>query len=230
MRCLAAWIACAGWLLCAAEKKEQVPGQRPLLIVNGQFQWVEGSWGRYRIDDTAKKESYTMIFSVLNTEKKKRVLLRWLEIDVTLKGQPRVVTRILTEETKDGPGRLEDVIVQVAGYAPFRVPKRMMGKEGSVAQAAPVIVESKVEQVVEKAAGREIPAWRVEARDKDGKTVRAAVSEQVAPLGVVWARSESMEMRLEDWGSGAKTSVQGAVRPFWVWVMEAVAEGGKGSK
>jgi hypothetical protein len=37
-------------------------------------------------------------------------------------------------------------------------------------------------------------------------------------------------MRLEDWGSGTKTAVQGAVRPFWVWVMEAVAEGGKGSK
>jgi len=47
----------------------------------------------------------------------------------------------------------------------------------------------------------------------------ALVSEEVAPIGVVLAESPQVDMVLSDWGTGAKSRIEGTPVNFYVWLM-----------
>jgi hypothetical protein len=229
MRFLFAVLLAAGAFTAAGAdpKKEPVPGQRQAIVVNGRFRFVPGSWAAYDVWDKRKNEHYRLTFSILGAKRHKRKEYRWMEIDAQLEKQPRVVTRLLVEETPDGPGEMADVIVQVQGYSAFRVPKKYYrDKRGSaVAPATGVMVRREVEKRTLKVNGRALPAILVEAEDSAGKEIRAGVSEECAPLGVVYAESEDLEMRLADFGLEAASRVKGPVLSFSFWLLEQVVEG-----
>ncbi len=79
--------------------------------------------GRYFIHDREKKEYYRMYIATLERLNCDGRACSWMEVGMTPEKDPAVVTRFLVEETRNGPGELLDVIVQVQGYSPFTVPK-----------------------------------------------------------------------------------------------------------
>ncbi len=101
-----------------------VQGQKPVMFVGDTFQFVPGAWASYYIYDKTKNEHYVMQMATLERGKQDGKQCSWMEIEVLPESGPAVVTRMLTEETKQGPGALLDVIVQVKGYSPFTVPKK----------------------------------------------------------------------------------------------------------
>jgi hypothetical protein len=221
-------------IVSAADKT--VPGQKPVLLVDGTFRFVQGSWGKYEIQDLAKKETYQMWIAILDgkqlNKNGKKVPYSWLEIAVDLPGQPSVVTRCLVEQTPEGPGELDKVIVQVAGMAAFSVPKRFYepqdGKAATVAQFQVAKQGQQVSRDQYTVGARSFPAWTLEAFDEAGKPVRAVVSEELPPIGVYRAEAGSTRMTLLDWGTGAKSRIRGLAYPFWLWlggqVTKAAAE------
>jgi len=231
---LSGWLwllaSAAGGLLTAAES---VPGQKPLLVVADSFRFVPGSWARYQVRDKKTNEDYDLYFAVLGREEKQGQAFSWIEVDVQMKGQPRVVTRFLAAETPQGPGDVEKAVVQVEGYSPFSVPKKYLKpKPGSeqVAQLKPVRVVRKLERRAVGPAGRQVQAWVVEAVTEDGQEVRAVVSEELPPIAVYDVESSEVRMTAVDWGLGAKTLIAGEPVPFWLWLMEQVEKGIAGEK
>lgn len=223
--------------LAAADKP--VPGQKPLILVNGVFRFVHGSWATYTIQNLANKESYRMRIAVLEQKLKKKkgkkIPYSWMEIEVEMPEQPSVVTRILTQETPEGPGELETVIVQVKGMDAFSVPKRFFKEKPNapkppVAQFRPA---RQVKQLVKKRythRGKIFQAWSLEAVDDSGKPMRAVVSEELAPIGVYQAQSGDTRMELVDWGDGAQTRIRGTVYPFWLWLAGEVSKASQTDK
>jgi hypothetical protein len=224
-------LAVAGALLPA---ENQVPGQKPLVVIADTFQFVAGSWARYRILDKKKNETYIMSIAILDKEPVKGKPCSWLEIEVLTKDQPRVVTRILAEETKQGPGEIQSAIVQVQGYDPFTVPKKFLkpDKTGDqVAQFKPATVVKKLQRRAVGPAGRQVQAWDVEAVTQDGQDIRAVVSEEILPIAVYDVESPDTRMTAEDWGLGARTKIEGTPIPFWLWLLDQVGKGlDKGEK
>lgn len=217
---------------------DTVPGQKPLIIIDGSFRYLKGSWASYHVTDLAKNETYRMYISVLDqtTRKKKgkKTTYRWMEIQVEAPGQPAVVTRILAQETREGPGELESVIVQVAGMDAFTVPRSFFdgqkrAGEPAVTQIQTVKQVRRLERKQYSHGGRKFEAWTLEAVDSSGKPVRAVVSEELAPIGVYLAESGDLRMELTDWGMGAKTRINGPAYPFWLWLMGEVSKGAAGT-
>jgi hypothetical protein len=217
-------------LMCAfcagtAGGAEKIPGQKPLIIIGDKFQFITGSWATYQILDKAKNETYRMHIAVLERDKKQRPLSSWMEIGVESKGNPAVVTRFLAEETAQGPGKMFKVIVQVAGYSPFNVPKKyFQGKNAEVAPTVPAQILKRLEKRAFKAGSRQVEGWEVEAEDAKGARTRGVVSEEVAPIGVLEAESNDVKMTLEDFGMDARTRITGTPLPFSLWILEQIAK------
>jgi hypothetical protein len=208
-----------------ATAAEKIPGQRPLMIVGETFQFIPGAWGRYTILDKQRNESYRMYISILPREKKQKTGTSWMEIEVETRDTPKVVTRFLAEETPCGPGRLQKVIVQVQGYAPFNVPKKYFtGDDAQVSPVIPAQTLKRADKSLRPVAGRQVTAWEVEAEDAGGNRTRAIVSEEVPPIGIVAAENNDILMSLEDWGTGAVSRVSGTPRSFTVWILEQIAK------
>ncbi len=203
-----------------------VPGQKPLLIVEGAFRFVSGSWARYNLRDKAKQEDYSMQIAILDQIAKKDKKYWWMEISVEMPKNPEVVTRILVEETPDGPGDMADAIVQVAGYAPFTVPKKYyQAKDKQIVPPVPAHVVRRLEKKTFTRQGRSLAALEVEAQDADGNAVRAVVSEELPPIAVCTAETRDLAMDLVDWGGGARTRISGTPRSFYLWIFEQIGEG-----
>lgn len=227
---MAAWallfgLAAAG-LLQAGEP--QVPGQKPLVIIADTFQFIPGSWARYNILDKKTNEKYTLYFSILDRVKKKGKAFSWIEIEIVMQDQPRVVTRVLVEETRQGPGDPDSAIIQVSGYSPFTVPKKFLKPDKNdeqVAQLKPAKIVKKLERKTVGPSGKQVMAWEVEAVTDDGQEVRAVVSEEIPPIAVYEMESSEMLMTVADWGLKAKSLVDGAPVPFWLWLLEQIQKG-----
>jgi len=199
--------------------------QRQMIIVEGQFQWVEGSWARYDVTDKVKNEHYKLTFAVLERKDVKRKPYRWMELEAILEKEPKVVTRFLAEETADGPGKLEEVIVQMEGLKAFRIPKKYLDPEKGK-NANPVVPAAVLKRLAERkvaVAGKQVNVIEVEAEDGKGRPLTATVSLEVAPIGVVEAETGEVLMKLADFGGGAATRVSGPVLNFYLWIMERVA-------
>jgi len=224
-------LAMAGTLRPA---ENQVPGQKPLVVIADAFQFVAGSWARYHILDKKKNETYMMSIAILDKAPVKSKHCSWLEVEVLTKDQPRVVTRILAEETNQGPGAIQSAIVQVQGFDPFTVPKNFLKPDKAddrVAQFKPATIIKKLALQTVGPAGRRVQAWQVEAMTQDGQDIRAVVSEEILPIAVYDVESPEMRMTAEDWGLGAKTKIEGTPIPFWLWLLDQIGKGmGKGEK
>jgi len=143
-----------------------------------------------------------------------------MEVGVTPEKDPPVVTRLLVEETKTGPGEILEVIVQVRGYDPFTVPESFYkGEDKEVGDFKGAAVARRIDRRVVFVGGRSVTAWDVEAVDAKGAVMAALVSEEVAPIGVVLAESPDVDMVLSDWGTGAKSRITGTPVNFYVWLM-----------
>jgi len=217
----------AGMSAAAPPKDAADPtaNQRQLIIVEGQFQWVEGSWARYDVTDKAKKENYKLTFAVLERKDIKRKPYRWMELEATLEKEPKVITRFLAEETAEGPGKLEEVIVQMEGLKAFRVPRKYLNPEKGKS-ANPVVPAAVLKRLAERkvvVAGKQVNVIEVEAEDGKGRPLTATVSLEVAPIGVVEAENGEVVMKLADFGGGAATRVNGPVLNFYLWIMERLA-------
>jgi len=204
---------------------EKIPGQKPLLLIGDKFQFIPGSWAAYRIEDKVKSESYRMYIAVLDKDKKQKPPASWMEIVVESRGNPAVVTRLLAQETPQGPGKMLKVIVQVAGYSPFNVPKKyFQGKGAEVAPTVPAQIVKRLEKRTFMAGKRQVEGWEVEAEDAKGSRTRGVVSEEVLPIGVLEAETDDVKMSLEDWGMDARTRIQGTPRAFSLWILEQIAK------
>ena len=204
---------------------EKIPGQKPLLLIGDKFQFIPGSWAAYRIQDKTKNESYRMYIAVLDKNNKQKPPASWMEIGVESAGNPAVVTRMLAEETPQGPGKMLKVIVQVAGYAPFNVPKKyFQGKDAEVAPTVPAQIVKRLEKRTFTAGTRQVEGWEVEAEDAKGSRTRGVVSEEVLPIGVLEAETVDMKMSLEEWGMDARTRIQGKPRAFFLWILEQLVK------
>jgi hypothetical protein len=220
----------AGGILLA---EEQVPGQKPLVLIADTFQFVPGSWARYNILDKKKNETYVLLFSMLEKEQKKDKIFSWMEIEILMKDQPRVVTRFLAEETPQGPGDIDSAVVQVQGYDPFTIPKKYLKPDKNadgVAQFKPAKIVKKLERKTVGPPGKRVQAWVVEAVTEDGQNIRAVVSEEILPIAVYDVESPEIRMTADDWGQGAKTKVEGTPIPFWLWLLDQISTGLGGEK
>ena len=95
---------------------DAIPGQRTMFMVPEIFLFSPGTWAEYNLLDRETQESYRMWFAVLERENHKGTPCIWMEVDIRLDGQPRVVTRFLAEETDSGPGELKKAIVSVEKF------------------------------------------------------------------------------------------------------------------
>lgn len=212
---------CLPATVSAAEKA--IPGQQSMVILEGSFQFIPGSWADYTILDKAKNETYRMLMSVLEQENYKGLPCRWLEIEVAMKDQPMVVTRFLATETKNGPGDLQKAIVQVEGYSPFSVPRKFLqGQDQEVGKVEPARVVKRLERKTLSHLGKTIQAWVVEAQTAQGKNVSAVVSEELPPFCIYQAETEETRMTVNDWGLGALTRIKGEPTSFFLWILEQI--------
>lgn len=219
-------VAVALLLVCAAPVSAQdIKGQKPVLLVDGAFQFTPRSWGSYIIHDKETDEYYLFTMAVLEDATKKGQTGTWLEIDIdTFK--ERVVTRVLVEKGRSGPGEIMAGIVWVEGLKPFSVPEKYLaGEDQEVGQFKTTQIGRKVESRTFTHDGQPLQGFLAEGVDEKGGVTRALVSTDVAPMGLIWADAPGMEMFLDDWGSGAETRIKEKPIGMFAWIMDMVARG-----
>ena len=200
----------------------EIKGQRPMMIMGDTFRFTPGAWAVYFIHDREKKEYFKMYIATLERLNCEGKACSWMEVGITPEKDPAVVTRFLVEETRNGPGEVLDVIVQVQGYSPFTVPKSFYQGQASdkeVGNFQGAAVANRIARRIIAIGGRTVNAWDVEAIDAKGGAMDALVSEEVAPIGVIMAESPMFGMYLSDWGGGAKSKMEGTPVNFYVWLM-----------
>ena len=203
-----------------------IEGQRPMMVIGDVFHFTPGSWAVYYITDRVKNERYRMYISVLEKEARNGKPCSWMEVEVTPESSSPVASRFLVEETKDGPGELLDVVVQVKGTQPFTVPRQLYeGKEREIGQFQGSYVAKRVGKKTVTVNNRSVPAWEVEATDKKGRKIKALVSEETPPLGIVTAETEKTDVSLDSWGMDAKSRISGAPINFYLWLAMQLGRG-----
>lgn len=212
-------------IVSAPAPAQDIKGQKPVLLVDGAFQFTPRSWGSYIIHDKETDEYYLFTMAVLEDAKKKGQTGTWLEIDIdTFK--ERVVTRVLVEKGRSGPGDILEAIVWVEGLKPFSVPEKYLsGQDQEVGQFKTAAVGARAEEVTFTHDGMKLQGYLAEGRDDKGGAMRALVSLEVAPMGIVWADTPEMALYLDDWGSGAETRVKETPIGMFAWIMDMVGRG-----
>ena len=203
-----------------------IQGQKPVMFVGDTFQFVPGAWASYYVHDKGKDEHYVMHMATLDKLKQDGKQCSWMEIEMLPESGPSVVTRLLVEETKQGPGDLLEVIVQVKGYSPFTVPKKYYeGENKEVGEFHTTQIAKRIARRTFDLSGRSIAAWEVEAVDDKGNKTEALVSEQILPIGLVLAETSQANMYLKDWGANAKSKIDGTPMNFYLWLMMQIGAG-----
>jgi hypothetical protein len=221
----------------AARAAPPAPKTRPILCVEGNFQFVPGTWAVYDIHQLADNTKARMYFALDQRVKRGATPAMWIEVEVTPAGEPGVVTRFLAEETADGVGRLLDVIVQVEGYEPFRIPKsylnenkdesptlrRLSLRPGGAPSPATTAVAPPPRTPL-MINGRTLQVYDVEGRDDQGRPIRAVVTEEVPPLALVSATTPEATLQLVDWGTGVRSRITGKPSSLWWWISKQVGK------
>ena len=204
---------------------QEVRGQKPVMLIGETFQFTPGTWATYTLYDKAEDTYYTMTMSILESVRKNGKDSAWMEIEIET-DKELVVTRILTEKTKAGPGELFEVVVYVHGMTPFTIPAKWLKEEDQkVGDFKVSQVQSRVSQRSIRFGGYPLDVFDVDATDENGAPVAATVSLAVAPIGILMADTKEMAMYLEDWGAGAKTRVVGKPVGLIEWTIGLVAKG-----
>lgn len=212
-------------VFAASVPAQDIKGQKPVLIVDGAFQFTPRSWGSYIIHDKEKDEYYLFTMSVLEDETRKGKTGTWIEIDIdTFK--EHVVTRALAEKGPAGPGEVMAAIVWVEGLKPFSVPEKYLtGQDQEIGQFQVTQVSKRVESRSFTHDGQRLNGFLAEAVDEKGGITRALVSTDIAPMGLVWADTAEMEIFLDDWGGGAETRIKDKPIGMFAWIMDMVSRG-----
>ena len=203
---------------------DDIKGQKPVLLIGDSFQFIKGAWASYQVVDQAKGEQYRMWIATLDKKDRGKKPSSWMEVEVEMPGHPVVVTRFLVRETKQGPGDLLDVIVQMKGYSPFKVPEKYYKGEKNK-EVGKFEVAQTVTRLAERTMslrGRELTVVDVEALDRQGGTLKATVSESVPPIGLVAADANGVKMQLDDWGMAATSHIEGTPINFYLWLMKQI--------
>lgn len=221
----------------ARAETNPMQGQRSLPMMGAEFRFVPGTWGTYRLLDKAAGQENMMYFAVLEEVRQRKGKAYWMEIEVVSTNNPVVVTRLLVPDTGEGPGEAQKAYVQISGYRPFEVPKKYLkpSKQKSQEQVGQFeryepAGEPKGKTI--KWKGRSLDAVIVDAKDPQGQPVTVTVSEATPPLCIVNMEAPSVTMELLDWGTGARTKIQGKPVGMWRWIfgvtMQAAGEASSG--
>ncbi|MCJ7681742.1 MAG: hypothetical protein MUP70_13510, partial [Candidatus Aminicenantes bacterium] len=205
---------------------QDIPGQRPMVIIADTFQFIPGTWADYTIFDKEKNETFRFYFAVLEKQMVKGTPCWWIEIEVEAVDTPVVVTRILAEETKNGPGELKKAIIQVAGFSPFSVPSSFLrGEDAEVGQIQQAHIIRRFEERTITHKGKTVNAYIAEVEDDEGRKMSATVRLELPPIALYSCEDETIRMTINDWGSEAGSKVEGLPIPFFLWIVEQVAAG-----
>jgi len=203
--------------------QENIPGQRPMLLLDNAFQFISGSWADYTYFDKQKNESTRLYFSILDRETVKNAPYIWMEIEAAVKDAPVVVTRVLIEEKKAGPFRIDQAIVQVQGYSPFSVPQKYLeGQDQQVGQFQTAHIVSQLAQQVIEHNGKRINAITAEAATDKGDKMSITYSLELPPIAVYQAENKDFRLSINDWGMDARSKINGPPESFLLWIMEQV--------
>ena len=203
--------------------QENIPGQRPMLLLDNAFQFISGSWADYTYFDKQKNESTRLYFSILDRETVKNAPYIWMEIEAAVKDAPVVVTRVLIEEKKAGPFRIDQAIVQVQGYSPFSVPQKYLeGQDQQVGQFQAAHIVSQLAQQVIEHNGKKINAITAEAATDKGDKMSITYSLELPPIAVYQAENKDFRLSINDWGMDARSKINGPPESFLLWIMEQV--------
>jgi len=203
-----------------------IPKQTSMIVLKDTFRFVPGTWAEYTVFDKEKNESSRLYIAALKREIVGDRSGIWLEIEAEAKDSPIVVTDIFAEETADGPGKIFKAVIQVKGMSPFIVPKKYLeGEDRTVGttETAQIIKRLEQKRIVHK--GRTIETLLVEALDKEGKLMTAAVSAQIPPIAIYAAETDDVRMTLNDWGVGAGSRIEGEPIGFTFWLIEQIVNG-----
>lgn len=207
----------------AAEKQDPMQGQKPIPMVSGEFRFVPGSWGLYKLKSADDPQEYKMYFAILDEVKQRKGKAYWMEIEVYTNDQPAVVTRVLVPDTGEGPGDALKAYVQITGYRPFEVPGKYLKpdpkkNQDGVGQFVKYDLAGQPEAKEITWKGRKLKATTVDATDAQGQPTTVTISTEAPPLCVVKMDSPQAKMELLDWGTGAKTKIVGKPVGLWRWV------------
>lgn len=210
-----------------------VPSYPAPIVVGDVFQFVEGAWGEYEILDKTENTTFTLRMSILNAENVRRTLFsrqrpyRWLEFEIELPDEPKVVVKYLARETSQGPGEPHEMILQIEDFKdPLRLGRMWLrGNQEDVVNDEYEWVRQQVDEEEITHAGRTFSAWRVQAEAEDGSIVEAIVSEELPPFGLYFAETSTQRMRLLDWGMEAQSKITGQPIGLSRWIARQVREG-----
>ncbi len=217
----------------SADSGAPMPNHPPPIIVGDMFQFVEGAWAEYEVLDKSDNSTFILRMSILGQEQarssmfSRRQTYRWLEIDVQLPDEPRVVINYLAEETPEGPGEPNEMILQIEGYRdPIRFGRMWLRGSGDpIVDAEYEWVRQDVGEEVIRHGGRSFTAWRVQGEAEVGTTVEAVVSDALPPFGLFFVETNDQRMTLRDWGMGAQSSITGQPIGLTRWISRQVREG-----
>ena len=219
------------FVLSTTASAQDIPAQKSMVIIADTFQFLPGTWADYTIIDKEKNETFRFYFAVLTKKMVKGKPYWWIEIEVETEDNPVVVTRILAEETTNGPGDLKKAIIQVAGYSSFSVPSSFLrGEDAEVGQVRQAHIVRRLEERSITHKGKTVNAFIVEAEDDEGRKMAATVSRELPPIALYSCEDETLRMTINDWGNGAKSKIEGTTIPFFLWVIEQIAAGVDDSK
>ncbi len=209
-----------------------VPSYPTPILVGDVFQFVEGSWGEYELYDKNEDSSFILRMSILGTEQvrprwfSRRRPYRWLEFEVTLPDEPRVIVKYLAEETPEGPGEPHEMILQIEEFEnPLRIGRRMLARGDEViVDDGLEWVRHQVDEEVITHDERSFTAWRVTAETEDGDTVEAVVSMDLPPFGLYFTETAEMRMQLLDCGMDASSQITGEPLGLTRWITRIVRD------
>ncbi len=199
---------------------QRFPGQKPLVVLTGNFFYVPGSWARYSVLDKTTNESYTLTVAVLDRRRADRRVYARLEVAFVPKVGPSVITRVLAEQTDQGPGPIQSGVMQVEGLAPLSVPQNILGPGDDrlvpIERAAITRINGETAVCCQ---GKLVRAWRVEVRMPDGSPATAIVSRELAPTSISELESASLRLSADDWGRGVESAIREPPLPFGLWLL-----------
>ncbi|RJX35993.1 MAG: hypothetical protein C4525_02070 [Desulfarculus sp.] len=210
------WPAGAG---PAQAQEPKVQGQRPVMVVDGAFLLQPGAWARYQVRDLVKKESSLLYIATLERTSHQGRPAMIMELEVQPQTGDPVVTRILAQDTPQGPGKVYEVVVQPRGYDPFTVPDSFLADQGGEAGEVQRFRPTGSQSLSVTLKGRKLAAHKVSGSDAKGRPFNAVVSQAVPPLGLISVDTPETQMRLEDWGQGARSRIRGEPMNFYLWLI-----------
>jgi len=197
---------------------QHLPKQPSIPIINNAFQFINGSWASYIIFDQKKfTYSYMDIAIRENEQCSYPHGCAWMELRVQIENQPPVVTRLLVEKSKNGPGKIKKMAVWIKGYKPFWIPDSFLKEEKRPSfqnQNDYRIVTSKIGKLF----GKIIKISKVSF---NGKGI-AYLSPNVPPIGLLILEDPKLNMYLRQFGMERTSWLPEEPVSFNWWIMEQI--------